>query len=104
MSRVRRCIGTRTPACQRRWWPHRASQRPSRVEADWNDIEVLRARVEGLLAATEAKGDTRGAVTAIREGTRLIELIGKMQGALTPPPAIQINLHQSTSFRSSSAM
>ena len=64
-----------------------------------DDIEVLRGRVEGLLAAAEAKGDTRGAVTAIREGTRLIELIGRMQGALTPPPAVTINLHQSTEYQ-----
>jgi hypothetical protein len=64
-----------------------------------NDIEALRVRVEALLSEAEAKGDTRGAVTAIREGTRLIELIGRMQGALTPPPAIQINLHQSVEFQ-----
>jgi hypothetical protein len=64
-----------------------------------NDIEALRVRVEALLSEAEAKGDTRGAVTAIREGTRLIELIGRMQGALTPPPAIQINLHQSAEFQ-----
>lgn len=64
-----------------------------------NDIGAMRVRVEALLTEAETKGDTRGAVTAIREGTRLIELIAKLQGALTPPPAVQINLHQSVEFQ-----
>jgi hypothetical protein len=64
-----------------------------------NDIAVLRDHVTELLAMAKEKQDVRGAITAIREATRLVELIGRMEGALTPAPAIQVNLHQSTEYQ-----
>ena len=67
------------------------------------EIQGLKDHVQELLLQSKQKGDTRGAVTAIREGTRLIELIGRMEGALTPTPSIQINLHQTVEFQTVAA-
>lgn len=64
-----------------------------------NDIAVLRDHVTELLAMAKEKQDVRGAITAIREATRLVELIGRMEGALVPAPAVQVNLHQTTEYQ-----
>ena len=64
-----------------------------------DDIAAMRGHVTELLLAAKAKGDVRGATTAVREATRLIELIARVTGDLTPPPVVQINLTQTPEFR-----
>ncbi len=63
------------------------------------EIDGLKDRVSGLLNRAEQKGDLRGAVTAIREGARLLELIAKLRGDLTPPPAVTISVVQTAEFQ-----
>ena len=67
------------------------------------EIEGLKDNVSELLNKAKTKGDLRGAVTAIREGTRLVELIAKLRGDLTPAPAVQINVVQTADFQAVSA-
>lgn len=63
------------------------------------ELRDLKATLTGLLDLAREKGDLRGATGVVRETSRVVELIGRMEGALTPPPALQVNLHQSIEFQ-----
>ena len=48
----------------------------------WDQIESLRSNAERIAKKAEDKGDYRAALLAVRELTRIVELLAKLQGDL----------------------
>jgi hypothetical protein len=89
---------------------HKAHLPPAQVEAQSvaagdhgsalvAELRALQLTLSDLLGMARSQGDFRGATAVVRECSRVVEMIGRMEGALTPPPAIQVNLHQSVEYQ-----
>jgi hypothetical protein len=72
---------------------------PDRLSQLLTKLENLEYLVSEYGAAARATGDVRGATAAVRESTRLAELVAKITGDLKPAPTVQIAVTATPEFQ-----
>lgn len=63
------------------------------------ELRGLQLTLSDLLRLARERGDLRGATGVVREASRVVEMVARLEGALQPPPLIQVNLAQSVEYQ-----
>jgi hypothetical protein len=100
--RVSKRFGASASAMYRHQQEHLPASRSALVEDNAPELALdstllakitrLEAEARRLGKKAEDAGDFRGAMAAVRELVRIVELLGKLQGEITEPGAMTVNV------------